>query len=82
MNEFVTQKDGKLSEKILNYYNGAVTYSLAMKTIRKKDVKVNGARVSKDCPVKKGDLITVYLNAKDNRADKAIFNGSGVIAFE
>ena len=53
MNEFVIEKDGKLSEKILNFYNGAVTYSLAMKTIRKKDVKVNGARVNKDCSVKK-----------------------------
>lgn len=82
MNEFVIEKDGKLSEKILNFYNGAVTYSLAMKTIRKKDVKVNGARVNKDCPVKKGDLITVYLNMKDNRADKVIFNENGVIAFE
>ena len=82
MNEFVIEKDGKLSEKILNFYNGAVTYSLAMKTIRKKDVKVNGARVNKDCPVKKGDFITVYLNMKDNRADKVIFNENGVIAFE
>ena len=38
-------KGRKLTLEITEYFKGKVSYSLANKLIRKKDVKVNGVRV-------------------------------------
>ena len=69
----------KLSEEITEYYKGVVSYSLANKLIRKKDVKVNGVRVKADQKTDIGDKIEVYYDGEDNRADTVIFKDENVL---
>lgn len=79
MTTFKAQKDGKLSDEILNAFNGAVSYANVMKLLRKKDVKINGKRVNKDEKVMRGDQIQVYADVKDTRADNVIFSDDNLL---
>lgn len=78
--KFKADGDEKLSEAILARFNGAMSYSLVMKLIRQKDVKINGERTNKDVAVAKGDEISVYTTAYDNRAENILFEDENVLA--
>ena len=78
--KFKTDGDEKLSEAILARFNGAMSYSLVMKLIRQKDVKINGERTNKDVTVAKGDEISVYTSAYDNRAENILFEDENILA--
>lgn len=78
--KFKTDGDEKLSEAILARFNGAMSYSLVMKLIRQKDVKINGERTNKDVTVAKGDEISVYTTAYDNRAENILFEDENILA--
>lgn len=82
MNLIKFKADGneKLSEVILARFNGAMSYSLVMKLIRQKDVKINGERTNKDVTVAEGDEISVYTTAYDNRAENILFEDENVLA--
>ena len=69
----------KLSEEITEYYKGVVSYSLANKLIRKKDVKVNGVRVKEDLKTLSGDKIEVYYDGEDKRADTVLYQDENVL---
>ncbi len=58
MKEFICQESGKLN---LILQKEGISYSVIQKLYRKKDVKVNGVRVSKEVVVSKGDKITLYV---------------------
>ncbi len=77
--KFKADGDEKLSEAILARFNGAMSYSLAMKLIRRKDVKINGERTNKDVAVTKGDEISVYTTAYDNRAENVLFEDENIL---
>lgn len=81
MNLIKFKADGneKLSEAILARFNGAMSYSLVMKLIRQKDVKINGERTNKDVAVAKGDEISVYTTARDNRAENFLFEDENIL---
>lgn len=76
---FKARRNGKLSEEILDYFNGAVSYSLVMKLIRKKDVKINGRRTGKDEQIIANDEISVYAEITDERAEKTIYEDENVL---
>ena len=76
---FKARHNGKLSEEILNHFNGAASYSLVMKLIRKKDVKLNGRRMGKDEQVLTGDEISVYAEITDERAEKTIYEDENIL---
>ena len=61
MKEFICQENGKLNI-ILQKQN--LSYSLIQSLYRKKDIKVNGKRISKEVTVNKGDKITLYIVEK------------------
>ena len=63
LKEFFAKDDGKLGD-ILKDEAGIGYFSL-QKILRKKDVKINGQRVSSDSAVKKGDKISVYYDKKE-----------------
>ena len=69
----------KLSEEITEYFKGSVSYSLANKLIRKKDVKINGVRVKSDQKTDMGDKIEVYYDGEDKRADTVIFKDENIL---
>ena len=76
---FKARRNGKLSEEILDYFNGAASYSLVMKLIRKKDVKINGRRTGKDEQITANDEISVYAEITDERAEKTIYEDENVL---
>lgn len=78
--KFKADGDERLSEAILARFNGAMSYSLVMKLIRQKDVKINGERTNKDVTVAKGDEISVYTTAYDNRAENILFEDENILA--
>lgn len=64
MKSFTVGKEQKLSAFLLDSYNGALNYGAFMKLLRKKDVKINGARVNKDVTVYLGDKIDCYYDGE------------------
>ena len=64
---FTSQIDGKLSKTALNTIDG-LSYSVLMKLLRNKDVKVNGVRVKTDIALKIGDLVEIYYNLPDRQS--------------
>ena len=76
---FKARRNGKLSEEILDYFNGAASYSLVMKLIRKKDVKLNGRRTGRDEQTEAGDEISVYAEITDERAEKTIYEDENIL---
>lgn len=59
MKSFIADKNRKLS-KLALYHIDDLSYTAFMKALRKKDVKVNGKRVSEDVTLNVGDLVEVY----------------------
>lgn len=72
MKKFTVQKEGKIGELLIKYYEGGLSYGQLMKLFRKKDIKLNGKRVGADCTVKAGDLLEVYY-------DGSLLNNENVI---
>ena len=72
-------KGKKLSEEITEYFKGAVSYSLANKLIRKKEIKLNGVRVKQDVKTEIGDKIEVYYDGEDKRADKVLYSDENIL---
>lgn len=65
--------DGKKLNKFLLDSIPNLTYGLFCNTLRKKDIKINGKRVNKDCIVYEGDEIFAYIN---DAALKSVANSS------
>ena len=54
--------NGKKLNKFLLENVPNLTYGLFCNTLRKKDIKINGKRVNKDCIIYEGDEILAYIN--------------------
>ncbi len=61
MIKFIAEKEIKLSRLAPNY---GVSYSALQKSLRKKDVKINGKRVNKDVMLNSGDIVEIYVQLK------------------
>lgn len=64
MREIFVEKETKelsLIKYILNTFC-SLKYSVLNKALRNKDIRVNDIRVTKDCKIKNGDKITIYIN--------------------
>lgn len=59
MKEFVADKNRKLS-KLCLYHIEDLSFSAFMKALRKKDIKVNGKRVSQDIALSVGDKVEIF----------------------
>ncbi len=59
MKNFISDKNGKLSKVCLQNVED-LTFTTFMRALRKKDVKVNGKRVSKDVDLVIGDTVEIY----------------------
>jgi len=60
MKEFIAEKNGKLTDAVIDKIYGT-NYNSVMKLLRKKEIKVNGVRVKSDIKLSVGDKVTVYL---------------------
>lgn len=57
------ENNKKIHSVLLDKFN-ALSSSLIFKTLRKKDIKVNGKRISDNINVFEGDIINVYIDDK------------------
>ena len=64
MKSFIADKNRKLS-KLALYHLQDLSYTSFMKALRKKDVKVNGKRVSQDLVLNIGDKVEIYYAQTD-----------------
>ena len=63
LKSFIADKNRKLS-KLATYYIPDLTFASLMKALRKKDVKVNGKRISQDINLSIGDKVDIFYDAK------------------
>ena len=80
MRTFICEKEMKLSRFLLKKYEGELSFSALNKLLRKKDVKLNGRRVSKDTPLSVGDRVEVYFDGAAIKADyETIYEDDNVL---
>ena len=64
MQSFTVDKPIKLSDFLLDKYQGGLSYGKFCSLLRKKDIKVNGKRVSKDCKLVANDKVECYFDCE------------------
>ena len=62
MKTFKCSKSEKLSKFLLSAYDGGLSFGAFNKLLRKKDIKINGKRVSADLQLMPGDVVDVYFD--------------------
>ena len=75
MEEFIVSESKKLT-KFLQAQG--VGYSAILKALRKKDIKINGQRVSKDLILAKGDKVTIYIQ-KEKLALNVVYQDDNLV---
>lgn len=75
---FIASKSAKLSKTILKEYS-EISYTVIMKLIRNKDVKINGERVNKDVEICSGDKIEIYYKLPEKLYYTQIFCDDNVL---
>lgn len=78
MKSFIADKNRKLSKLALENIHD-LTFTAFMRALRKKDVKVNGARVNSDVMLSIGDRVDVYYVASEVMAYEVIFADENVL---
>ena len=66
MKSFFPENKVKLSKFLLDLYAGQLSYSQFCKLLRKKDIKVDGKRVSSDVTLFGGEKVEVYYDGNEN----------------
>ena len=83
----VTAKEkhsGKKIDKVIRDFFPNLSSGMLFKTLRKKDVKVNGVRVKEDYSVSEGDKIEIYiidefLLGKDDEGYSVVFEDNNIL---
>ena len=75
---YIAKKDAKLTKSVLKEYP-LISYTILMKLIRNKDIKVNGQRVNKDVDLTIGDKVEIYYNLPDKSYFAQIFCDENVL---
>ncbi len=78
MKSFISKENRKLSKLVL-YNIEDLSYSIFMKALRKKDVKVNGKRVNKDVMISIGDKVEIFYTPFDNAKFEEIYKDQNVL---
>ena len=80
--EFRVLKKQKISNEILSRFPN-FTFGYVQKLLKQKDVKINGARVSKDIEVNVDDLITIYYVQEKSLTIEIVYEDENlIIAFK
>jgi 23S rRNA pseudouridine955/2504/2580 synthase len=58
------EKEIKLSDFLLDKYQGSLSFGKFCKLLKQKDIKINGKRVSKDCKLFCGDKVECYYDGE------------------
>lgn len=79
MKTFSVTKNIKLSRFLFDSYNGGLSYTAFCRLLRKKDIKVNGKRVSSDVSLNCGDEVVVYFDGEEKRYFTEVFKDDNVL---
>ncbi len=78
LKSFIADKNRKLS-KLALYHISDLTFANLMKALRKKDVKVNGKRISQDINLSIGDKVDIFYDEKITKMYDAIYQDQNVL---
>ena len=78
---FINDKQQKLMKACQSNVDG-LSYSAFMKLLRKKDIKINGVRTSKDIPVSVGDKVEVYYTPETPNAYTVIYADDNIVLID
>ena len=78
MKSFIVDKNGKLS-KLATLYIDDITFSALRDALKKKDVKVNGKRISKDISLNVGDKVEIYYVPNKTVGYTTLFSDQNVV---
>ena len=78
MKSFIVDKNGKLS-KLATLYIEDITFSALRDALKKKDVKVNGKRISKDISLNVGDKVEIYYTPNKTVGYTTLFSDQNVV---
>lgn len=67
MKKFTVKEKVKLSRFLLDAYNGGLSFSVFNKLLRKRDIKINGVRTSKDVMLNSNDSVMVYYDSDERK---------------
>ena len=81
MKSFIADKNRKLSKLALLKVED-LSYTAFMRALRKKDVKVNGVRVSTDVTLSVGDKVEIYYVQSTVSAYQTIFADENVVVID
>lgn len=76
--EFFVKENNKLFDVTISE-RPTLNFSMLKTILRKKDIKVNDAKVTQNIEVKKGDKITIYLPQKKQKQVDIIFEDENII---
>ncbi len=80
MKTFKGKENEKLSKFLLKAYDGKLSFAMLNKLFRKKDIKINGKRISKDCLLVGGEFIEVYYDGEiDAKKPQVIYEDKNVV---
>ena len=78
MKSFIADKPRKLSKSALDNLQD-LTYTAFMRSLRKKDIKVNGKRVKDDLMLKEGDLVEVFYQPQQDLGYTVVYKDQNVL---
>lgn len=78
---FISDKTKKLSKTALEE-NEDLSYSAFMKLLRKKDIKVNGKRVSEDIMLNPNDKVEIFYTAIKKQKYTVIFEDDNILVID
>ena len=81
MKSFIADKNRKLS-KLALYHIEDLSFSTFMKALRKKDVKVNGKRVSQDVTLSVGDKVEIYYIESTQTKFEIVYKDQNVLVVD
>lgn len=76
--EFKSDKETYVFDAILQK-KSSISFSLLKTTLRKKDIKINGKRISTNCKVYPLDTITIFLPDKPKKQVPVIYEDENII---
>lgn len=80
MIRFIYNGEPKKLTKIMYEEYPQIGYSSLQKLFRKRDVKVNGKRVSEDCMIRSNDELTLYYSEKESDLD-VVYEDEAIVVF-
>ena len=81
MKSFIADKNRKISKLALENLSD-LSYSAFMKALRKKDVKVNGKRVSTDLLLNEGDVVDIYYSPIEAQMYSIVYQDENVLVID